>query len=57
MKTRIDREHWERREYFDFFGSFGEPFWGINFPWIFPESENLPPTAASLCLRVFCMES
>ena len=31
MKTRIDREHWERKEYFDFFGSFGEPFWGINF--------------------------
>ena len=29
MKTQIDLENWERREHFNFFKSFDEPFFGV----------------------------
>ncbi|WP_159473225.1 chloramphenicol acetyltransferase [Dyadobacter sp. 3J3] len=29
-KTKIDIENWKRKEHFDFFRSFEQPFWGIT---------------------------
>lgn len=29
MKTIIDQSHWKRKEHFDLFNSYTEPFWGI----------------------------
>lgn len=31
MKRKIDIEHWERKELFNFFKDFDEPYYGISF--------------------------
>lgn len=36
MKRKIDVEHWERKELFNFFKDFDEPYYGITAPLDFP---------------------